>query len=401
MPSPYQLDEDRENRYVYFETSRGCPYQCQYCLSALEKGIRFFPLEYVFQNLEYLLHKNARQVKFTDRTFNLNPKRTLAVFDFLIAHYKPGISFQFEIYADLLTEEIINHLNTVLPPHFFRFEIGIQSTNEPTNHAIKRFQNFDLVTERIQKLREGHKVDLHLDLIAGLPFESFELFTKSFNDVFALRAKELQLGFLKLLRGTSLRRDAELHGYQFNPLAPYEILSSKYLSEGELQRLQFAEFALDTYWNSGKFKHTMQSLIDKTNKDCYFELFDEMGQSFKKNPLPEQGYLLEDVFLHLHQFLLSKGIDLFAELRKDYYSCFKIRPHGFWENRMDKKTRKRLLYQIANDKQFLKIYGLERKTIEKQAVIDEIDDNGYMLTVFCNDGSRENPLFLFYPPKEK
>ena len=397
LPSPYRLPEDRENRYVYFETSRGCPYQCQYCLSSLEKGVRYFPLEYIYANLGYLIENNARQVKFTDRTFNLNPEHTRAIFDFLISQYKPGLTFQFEIYADLLSDEIINHLNEALPPHYFRFEIGVQSTYEPTNIAIKRKQNFEIVAGNISKLVEGQKVDLHLDLIAGLPYESFERFKKSFNDVFALRSKEVQLGFLKMLRGTSIRRDAGVHGYQYNQQAPYEILSNKYLTSGELKRIHAVEFALDTYWNSGKFKRTLQALFDTTYKNRYFELFDEIGQFFDKHPLPVQGYLLEDLFRRLHQFLTSQGIDLFAELRKDYYSCFKIRPHGFWENPMEKKTRKRLLSQIANDKPFLAAYRLDRKTIEKNAVIDLLDDHHYLLTIFCSDGTRENPLFLTYP----
>jgi len=397
LPSPYRLDDDRQNRqnrYVYFETSRGCPYQCHYCLSSLEKGVRFFPLDYVFQNLEYLINNNARQVKFTDRTFNLNQDRTRQVFDFLITRYKPGLSFQFEIYPDLLTEELIDELNNALPPHYFRFEIGIQSTFEPTNRAIDRKQNFALVAAHIQQLMEGQKVDLHLDLIAGLPYESYDRFKKSFNEVFALGSKEVQLGFLKMLRGTAIRRDADLHGYLYNPNAPYEIFSNKYVSSEELKRLRLVEFALDIYWNSGKLKRTMQALFDTVFENRYFELFDEIGQSFVEHPLPSQGYLLEDIFRHLHRFLQSKEINLFDELRKDYYSCFKIRPHGFWENRMDTKTRKRILHQIANDKPFLSAHGLNRYTIEKQATIDLIDQQNYLLTVFSSDKA---PLFLTYP----
>ena len=400
LPSPYMLPEDRENRknrYVYFETSRGCPYHCRYCLSSLEKGVRYFPLEHVFQNLEYLIENNARQVKFTDRTFNLNLDRTRAIFDFLISKYKPGLSFQFEIYADLLTEELIDYLNEVLPPHYFRFEIGIQSTYDPTNRAIGRNQNFNLISTHIKKLMDGQKVDLHLDLIAGLPHETFERFKKSFDDVFALRSKEIQLGFLKMLRGTALRRDADLHGYRYNQNAPYEIIYSNALTAEDIRRIHSVELTLNKYWNSGKFKRAMQALFDTSEyKNRYFDFFDELAQFYDKRPLPV-NYHPEDLFLRLHQFLRSKGLDLLSELQKDYYSCYKIRPHGFWENRIDKKTRKRLLSQISNDKPFLKTHQLNRYIIEKQTAIDVIDENNYLLTVFYTDESRENPLFLTYP----
>ena len=403
LPSPYRLNEDREdrkNRYVYFETSRGCPYQCNYCLSSLEKGMSYFPLEYVFQNLEYLIENGARQVKFTDRTFNLNQDHSLAIFDFLIAHYKTGLSFQFEIYADLLTEDLINQLNETLRPHYFRFEIGIQSTFEPTNRAIRRKQNFEQISFFVKKLMDGQKVDLHLDLIAGLPYETLERFKKSFDDVFALRPKELQLGFLKMLRGTALRQNANLYGYQYNQQAPYEIISNNSLSSEDLSRIHSTELALDKYWNNGKFKHTMEAIFETTiYKNRYFDFFYELGQFYDECPLPD-NYHLEDIFLHLHRFLLLKGVDLFDQLRKDYYSCYKIRPQGFWENRLDKKTCKRLLHQIANDKPFLTTCQLNRYIIEKQSTIDILDENNYLLTIFCADGSRDNPLFLNYPKKQ-
>lgn len=398
-PSPYQLEEDLpdlKNRLVYVETSRGCPYQCGYCLSSLEKGVRYFPQAYVTNNLTYLIRNQARKVKFLDRTFNLNKGHTRTLFDFLIEHYRPGISFQFEIYADLLDNPLLEYLNKQVPPHYFRFEIGIQSTYEPTNQAVNRKQDFHLLAANIRRLTEGGKIDLHLDLIAGLPYETFDRFRQSFNDVFALGAKEIQLGFLKMLRGTSLRNHASHFGYVFDEKAPYEIISHQDISAEELARIHAAEHALERYWNSGKFKHTMQRLFEGHYKNRHFELFDEIGQYYVKQQLPEHGYHLEDTFLNLHHFLQSKEIDLFSELRTDYYGCFKIRPHGFWKEKMDKKQRKQLLYTIGNDKNFLHQHLLSRKIIEKQTAIDKVEENDYLLTVFCNDGSRENPLFIRY-----
>lgn len=399
LPSPYVLEEDRDNcrnRLIYFETSRGCPYQCGYCLSSLETGVRYFSQSYIEQNLGSLIDLGVQQIKFLDRTFNVHAKHTRSVFDFLIAKHRPGLSCQFEIYADVLNESIISYLNDRLQPHYFRFEIGIQSTHEPTNKSVNRVQNTELMTENIRKLMNGGKIDLHLDLIAGLPYETFDRFKQSFNDIFRLGAKKVQLGFLKLLRGTALRRDAERYGYVYNRYAPYEIRSSNDLSAEELMRIHDAEHALDKYWNSGRFKRTMQKLIHMHYKDNYFELFDQIGQFYHERQLLLFGYHLEDLFLNLHLFLLAEGIHLFDELRADYYCCFNIRPRGFWDHPMDKKQRKQLLYQIGNDKLFLKKYGLTRKIIEKQTAVDHQEANHYLLTVFCADGSRENPLFIDY-----
>ena len=403
LPSPYMLDknsEDLKNRIVYFETSRGCPYQCGFCLSSLEKGVRYFPMRYITENLQYIINNDAWCIKFLDRTFNLNKNHTRAIFNFLIEKYRPGLSVQFEIYADLLDDDMIEYLNDNLPPRYFRFEIGIQSTYEPTNEAVNRRQDFELLAEKIRKIMTGGKIDLHLDLIAGLPYETFDRFKKSFNDVFFLNVKEIQLGFLKMLRGTSLRRNAKLYGYEYNENAPYEIIKHNDITSKEIRRIHTAEQVLEKYWNSGKFTRTMRALFDIKYKNRYFELFDEIGQYFEEYKLPEHGNHLEDIFLNLHKFLQSNDINLFNELREDYYSCFNIRPHGFWENRMDKKLRKQMLHQIGGDVDFLKRFKLNRKIIEKQTAIDFLKDNEYLLTVFCDDGSRENPMFIIYTIKQ-
>ena len=391
-PSPYMLEEDKEtmkNRLVYFESSRGCPYQCQYCLSSLEKGVRYFSEEYIKENLKNLIDNGVRQSKFLDRTFNLNKKHTRMIFDFLIENYRTGLVCQFEIYADLLDDEIIDYLNAKLPSGFFRFEIGIQSTYEPTNEAVKRKQDFMLLASNIKKLMDGGKVDLHLDLIAGLPYETFERFVKSFNDVFALGAKEVQLGFLKMLRGTNLRKMADHYGYNYDSNAPYEIKCNSDISNEELHRIHEAEHALEKYWNSGRFPLTMKTIFNEYYKEQYFEFFDELGQFYKKNSYPQHGYQLESLFQYLHNFLLSKGVDLFSALRSDYYGNFRIRPNGFWCETMDKQKRKQLLYIIGQDKDFLRKYNLTRKIVEKQTMIDELSGNEYLLTIFMEDGRKE------------
>jgi anaerobic magnesium-protoporphyrin IX monomethyl ester cyclase len=396
FPSPYRLEFDnneRRNRITYFETSRGCPYSCQYCLSSLEKGVRYFPGEYIVENLKYLIDSDVKQIKFLDRTFNLNKKHTMTVFDFLIENHRPGLNCQFEIYADLLNDETIEYLNSKVPKNYFRFEIGIQSTHEPTNVAVKRNQNFSLLSSNIEKIMKGDVIDLHLDLIAGLPFETFDRFRKSFNDVFRLRAKEVQLGFLKLLRGTNLRRDALIYGYKFYNEAPYEIISGNDISEVELERIRDVEEALDKFWNSGRFASTMNFLFEGPYFDKYFDFFDEMGHYYKVKNLPRMGYQLEDLFNYLDQFLKSKGIDACDFLREDYYSNFKIRPTGYWSDDISKAERKKLLYTIGQDKDFLSKHNLTRKIIEKQTAINPLKDGGYLLTIFF--GNKKQELVYF------
>ena len=396
FPSPYRLEFDnneRRNRITYFETSRGCPYSCQYCLSSLEKGVRYFPGEYIVENLKYLIDSDVKQIKFLDRTFNLNKKHTMTVLDFLIENHRPGLNCQFEIYADLLNDETIEYLNSKVPKNYFRFEIGIQSTHEPTNVAVKRNQNFSLLSSNIEKIMKGDVIDLHLDLIAGLPFETFDRFRKSFNDVFRLRAKEVQLGFLKLLRGTNLRRDALIYGYKFYNEAPYEIISGHDISEVELERIRDVEEALDKFWNSGRFASTMNFLFEGPYFDKYFDFFDEMGHYYKVKNLPRMGYQLEDLFNYLDQFLKSKGIDACDFLREDYYSNFKIRPTGYWSDDISKAERKKLLYTIGQDKDFLSKHNLTRKIIEKQTAINPLKDGGYLLTIFF--GNKKQELVYF------
>mgnify|MGYP001030711193 CR=1 FL=1 len=400
LDSPYQLDRDKKNmqhRIIYFETSRGCPFQCQYCLSSLEKGVRYFPKEYIEQNLAYLIKEDSRQIKFLDRTFNINKSHTEFVFQYLIQHYRPNLSCQFEVYADILSEELIQNLNSNLPVNFFRFEIGIQSTYEPTNLAVKRMQDFEVLARNIRLLIEGKKVDLHLDLIAGLPHESYERFIQSFNDVFQLKAKEVQLGFLKLLRGTNLRKQADKYGYVYSESAPYEVIENKAITSEELDKIRMAEFALDKLWNSGRFSRTMNLIFSTYYANRYYEFFYSFGKYYKEKGLPIFGYQLEDLYRFLYEFLLSLEIDVLPSLKTDYYQNYNIRPHGFWKSEFTKKERKQLHYQIGQDKEFLQKNRLTRKIVEKQMTIDPLYENSYQLTLFGvrKSNAEEHPVYIY------
>ncbi|MFL6557170.1 MAG: B12-binding domain-containing radical SAM protein, partial [Bacillus sp. (in: firmicutes)] len=241
LPSPYRFPEDIDNlgkRVTYIETSRGCPFSCQFCLSSIEVGVRYFDREKIKDDIRYLMENGAKTIKFVDRTFNISRSYAMEMFRFLIDEHLPGTVFQFEITADIMRPEVIEFLNQEAPKGLFRFEIGVQSTNDFTNELVMRKQNFSKLTRTVSMVKEGRKIDQHLDLIAGLPEEDYNSFRKTFNDVFELRPEELQLGFLKMLRGTGVRLRADEHNYIYMDHSPYEILSNNVLSFDDIVRIK-------------------------------------------------------------------------------------------------------------------------------------------------------------------
>ncbi len=260
---PFVYDEDEfkqlENRIIYYESSRGCPYQCQYCLSSIEQGVRYLSLERVFADLKQFLDHKVKQVKFVDRTFNCNPKRSLAIWQYLKEHDNGITNFHFEISADILDDTMLEFLSTIRPRQF-QFEIGVQSTHSKTIEYVKRKMDFEELSEIVKTIKRGQNIHQHLDLIAGLPGEGYERFKQSFNDVYHLQPEKLQLGFLKLLRGSGLRRDSEKYGLLYQQKAPYEILSTSELSYKELLQLKMVEEMVEIYYNGGKFLNSMRYL---------------------------------------------------------------------------------------------------------------------------------------------
>lgn len=279
MPSPFRFEEDRNSlskRVVYIETSRGCPFSCQFCLSSIEVGVRYFDREKIKDDIRYLMDNGAKTIKFVDRTFNISRSYAMEMFQFLIDEHKPGTVFQFEITADIMRPEVIQFLNDHAPAGLFRFEIGVQSTNDAVNELVKRKQNFTKLTRTVTMVKDGGKIDQHLDLIAGLPDEDYHSFKTTFNDVFALRPEELQLGFLKMLRGTGLRLSAQRYNYQFMDQSPYEILSNNVLPFSDVVRIKHVEDILEKFWNDHRMDETIEFLV----QNCYetpFDFFQNFG----------------------------------------------------------------------------------------------------------------------------
>ncbi|MCL2189613.1 MAG: B12-binding domain-containing radical SAM protein [Defluviitaleaceae bacterium] len=254
---PYNIGNLPQNKIIYYEASRGCPFSCGYCLSHNEKPVRFLPLPRVLEELQFFLNRCVNQVKFTDRTFNCDRKRAMQIWQFLIENDNQHTNFHFEIAADLLDKDAIRLLRNA-PEGLFQFEIGVQSTHEETLKHIQRDTNTQAAMLNIQALKECPTIHIHLDLIAGLPAESYETFARSFNAVYALMPDMLQLGFLKLLKGVALRENAEAHGIVYNDAPPYEVLYTRHISYQALTRLKAVESALDMLYNSGNFKQTLR-----------------------------------------------------------------------------------------------------------------------------------------------
>lgn len=261
LPFPYEDDfSDVQNQIIYYESSRGCPYHCGYCLSSVENGVRFVPLDKVLPDLQKFLDKNVPQVKFIDRTFNCKKSYAMAIWKYLHEHDNGVTNFHFEITADLIDQETIDFLKTVRKG-LFQFEIGVQSTNPQTIRAINRNVDFAALSEIVQQIKDGGNIHQHLDLIAGLPYEDYDSFGRSFNDVYALHPEQLQLGFLKVLKGSMLHQKQKEFEIVYHDTAPYEVLTTHELPYADTLRLKYVEEMVETYYNSGRFLHTLAYLV--------------------------------------------------------------------------------------------------------------------------------------------
>lgn len=283
IPFCYDRIEDFSNRIIYYESSRGCPFSCSYCLSSVDKHLRFRDIELVKKDLLFFIEKEVPQVKFVDRTFNCSHKHAMAVWRFIKEHDKGITNFHFEIAADLLTKEELK-LISGLRPGLIQLEIGVQSTNPKTIAEIHRTMQLSDVSSAVTLIQNAGNIHVHLDLIAGLPYEGFERFARSFRDVFALKPHQLQLGFLKVLKGSYLYEHRAEYGMIYTDRPPYEIMQTSWLTYDEILKIKLVEEMLEVYYNSGQFEVTMK-LMDAVYSDS-FGFFLALGQFYERN-----GYL--------------------------------------------------------------------------------------------------------------
>ena len=259
IPFPYENMEAFRNKIIYYESSRGCPFSCSYCLSSIDKRVRLRSLDLVKRELGIFLANEVKQVKFVDRTFNCNKHHAMGIWQFIKEHDNQVTNFHFEISADLLDEEQLAFLQTLRPGQV-QFEIGVQSTNPETVAAIHRKMDFEKISQNVRRIQQGHNIHQHLDLIAGLPLEDYETFLKSFNDVYALRPDQLQLGFLKVLKGSFMEEDSVRHKIVYQDHAPYEVLMTDRLTFGEILKLKGICEMVEVYYNSGQFTYSIRYL---------------------------------------------------------------------------------------------------------------------------------------------
>ena len=361
IPSPYEnLDiKEYENRIVYYETSRGCPFNCQYCLSSAIKGLRYFSIDRVKRDLKNLIDARVSQIKFIDRTFNANKKFAKEIMEFLMENDNGYTTYHFEVTAHLLDDDMLNFLKNC-KEGLFQFEIGVQSTNQKTLDAVGRRDDFEKLSYVVKTIKSFRNIHQHLDLIAGLPYEGYERFEQSFNDVFNLGIEQLQLGFLKMIKGTGMRYSAEKYGYKFKDYAPYEILFNDFMTYDEILKIKDIEEILETYYNSNNFPLSIEYIIRNYYSESPFKFFEEFATYFDKNgyfDVAQGKNQLYKILLDFYNESINKNNDLFNDILKyDYISLGKTSNIPQFFNKLDMEDFKNRCHVFLQDENNISKY---------------------------------------------
>lgn len=358
VPFFYDNLEKFKNRIIYYESQRGCPFRCAYCLSSIDKQVRIRDLDTVKKHLQFFLDNRVDQVKFIDRTFNCNAKYALAVWSYLQEHDNGVTNFHFEIAADLLTEEQLSVMEK-MRPGLIQLEIGVQSTNEKTLHVINRYMSLAHLSEMVAKIKGFGNIHQHLDLIAGLPYEDYESFGHSFDDVYAMKPEQLQLGFLKVLKGSPIEEHTQEYGIVYQEKPPYEVLGTNWLSYAEILKLKGVEEMVELYYNSLQFVHSIPVL-----EKCFtspFAMYEALADYYKRKgyfvQTPARSYRYQVLLEFMDEVDVTKH-DLFAEcLTFDLYlrENLKSRP-DFMKDMSEKQAVKDFYRQEAERHTYLKDY---------------------------------------------
>ena len=376
IPFVYQHLEEFENRIIYYESSRGCPFSCSYCLSSIDKKLRFRDLELVKKELQFFLDHKVPQVKFVDRTFNCKHEHAMAIWKYILEHDNGVTNFHFEVSADLLRDEEMD-LMAKMRPGLIQLEIGVQSTNPETIRAIHRHMDLDKLERCVDRVHSFRNIHQHLDLIAGLPYEDYDTFHRSFNDVYQMKPDQLQLGFLKVLKGSLMKEEAEKYGIVHKEKEPYEVLSTNWLTYGEVLKLKMVESMVEVYYNSGQFWHTLEYLVP-FEKDA-FTFYEKLGSFYEKKGYSEISHSRMRRYEILLEYL-QEETDVPTEVaaQKMLYDLY-----------LREKLKKRPVF-ASDQKQYETAVWNYRKNnqVSKTAHI-EVFENG---TVILFDYEKRDPL---------
>ena len=338
IPFPYKNMEVFKNRIIYYESSRGCPFSCSYCLSSIDKHVRFRSLSLVKEELKLFLDYKVPQVKFVDRTFNCRHDRTMEIWRFIKENDNGITNFHFEITADLLNDEELEFL-AALRPGLIQLEIGVQSTNPETIREIDRVMDFEKLSRIVGRIRKGNNVHQHLDLIAGLPYEGLDSFIKSFNDVYGLRPQQLQMGFLKVLKGSKMHEKQKDYGLVYHTRPVYEVMSTKWITFDEILFLKDIEEMVEVYYNSTQFIYSLEYLLHFFSSP--FALFQALAETYRSQNMAGRKFSRLERYDFLRQFAAGElkgqtgALDfsqpLFDEiLRYDLYLREKVKTRPSW-----------------------------------------------------------------------
>ena len=405
IPFPYKNENISKNQIVYYESSRGCPFNCQYCLSSASTGVRFRPLDLVKKEIQYFLDQEVQQVKFIDRTFNAKKDYALEIMKYILANTNWKTNFHFEVTADLIDEDMLKFLSSV-PTGLFQFEIGVQTTNVETLKIIQRNMDFEKLANAVKEISKHKNIHQHLDLIVGLPREDYFSFRKSFDDVFQLRPEKLQVGFLKLLKGSGLRENAVEHGYVYDHIPPYEVLESDAMSYGEILRLKGIEEMVETYWNSNMFTSTIEVILSNFYNSS-FNFFQDLWTYWEKHGLYHLSQGRNKLYEILLEFCIYKKfnkIEVLKEVLKlDYIKHNKTTsfPKPLYRplSANFKNQCHEFLQNIENLKKYLPKYiDMPAKEIIKKVHFQEFDYNVIELERnpnILNDMEKEKTIVLF------
>ena len=305
IPFPYEDLDDFEHKIVYYESSRGCPFSCSYCLSSIDKTVRFRSLDLVLPELQFFLDHKVLQVKFVDRTFNCKRDHTLGIWRYLVEHDNGITNFHFEVSADIFDEEELELIGK-MRPGLIQLEIGVQSTNPDTIKEIHRHMDLVKLKQAVDRVYDYRNTHQHLDLIAGLPYENYESFMRSFDDVYRMRPDQLQMGFLKVLKGSYMEEQVAAYDLKYRGIPPYEVLSTKWLPYSNVIRLKGVEDMVEVYYNSGQFPATMKLLEKKFARPS--EIFTSLAEYYEKNGLTGISHSRLARYEILYRFLEEKEV---------------------------------------------------------------------------------------------